>query len=121
MAINEILFLKAVFPRPLHPHDFEGPEAEVPPTPGVGRRTNNSRDTCKQERFSTDLVHAKYPLKRRHTSKIVNEPVKKCGRYATQFYQHVPSLLSALRGDLSVPVLAVHAVLTDFVLGDSSR
>lgn len=74
MAINEILFLKAVFPRPLHPHDFEGPEAEVPPTPGVGHRTNNGRDTRKQARFSTDLVHAKYPLKLRHTSKSVNEP-----------------------------------------------
>lgn len=74
MAINEILFLKALFPRPLHPHDFAGPEAEVTPMPGVGHRTSNGQDTCKQERFSTDLVHAKYALKLRHTSKSINEP-----------------------------------------------
>ena len=33
-ALNEVLFLGAALPRPSHPRDPKGPEAEVTPRPG---------------------------------------------------------------------------------------
>lgn len=74
MVLKEVLFLKASFPRPLHPKDPRGPEVEATPMPGVGRfRIANSRDRPKDDRFPTDLVHTKFPLKLKHTSKSLNE------------------------------------------------
>lgn len=73
MAFNEILFLKAVFPKPLHPNDLESPEAEVTPKPGMRCRTNKGWDISEEDRFSTDPVHTKYTLKLKLTSKSFNE------------------------------------------------
>lgn len=83
-ALNEVLFLKAAFPRPFHPEDPRGLEVEVTPMSGVGFRITNSRDQSKGDTDFPDPVHTKCPLKLERISKSLKErQVKECGRYTT--------------------------------------
>ena len=122
MALNEILFLKAVFLRPLHPNDLEGHEVEVTPMPGTWLRTTNSRDRSKKDRFSTDLVPIKCALKLKHSSKSFNErQVEQCGRCTAPVPISTCLVCSPLLDVISAhrPLLC-RTVLGDFVLEESS-
>lgn len=67
MALNEILLLKTVFPRPLHLNDFEGPEEEVIPIPGIGFRVTNSPDRPKKDTyFLLTAIHKMYSETQAH-------------------------------------------------------
>ena len=82
MALNEILFLKVVFPRPLHPNDLECHELEVTPMPRMGLRTTNSQDRPKKWHIFSSYI--KCTLKLKHTFKSFSERrMEKCERYTT--------------------------------------
>lgn len=82
--MNEVLFLKAAFPRPFHPEDPRGPEVEVTPMSGVGFRITNSWDRSKEDTGFPDPVHTKCPLKLECTSKSLKErQVEECVRHTT--------------------------------------
>lgn len=118
ITLNEILFLKAAFPRPLHPNDREGPEVEVTPMQGMWFGTTDGWNRSKKDRLSTNLVPTKCALKLKHSSKSFNErQVKKYGRCATP-----TSISTCLVYSPLLDLISGHrSLLCHTVLGDCSR